>query len=169
MKGKRKKKMVIKSELYDIMREEVGMNTIKHHKEGRFKGKWMPPTFFNMIGNLYKTMYGWRVSYPHNLKLGYFTDIGTYTYIQAQFDVSIGNRTQIGSHCSIYSHDTERNIKGAVIIEDNVMIGAHTLILPNVIIREGTKVPAKSILDGGEWTKDNIKAKLKGFDLDDIK
>lgn len=113
--------------------------------------EWEAPTFFHKIGNLYETKYGWAVSYIQSFFLGENNDIGYGTYIQAKYGVFIGNGVQIGAHCAIYSYDSERDYKGAVHIEDNVLIGAHTIIFPNTIIKKNTKIKANSILDGGVY------------------
>lgn len=92
------------------------------------------------------TKWGWVVDYPDNFKLGYKTDIGRFTYIQAEYGVKIGRYTQIGGGTLIYSKDTQRNKRGKVVIGKNVRIGAQCLILPGVIIPDGAKIPAKSIV-----------------------
>ena len=66
-------------------------------------------------GNFSKP-YGWRCQYPDGLKLGNNVDIGCFTYINARYGVFIGDNVKIGSHCSIYSHDTERSMTGNVVI-----------------------------------------------------
>ena len=82
------------------------------------------------------TKYGYLVWYPENLKLGNNVDIGALTLINAHFGVEIGDNVQIGSHCSIYSHNTiKREIRGNVIIEKNAQIGSYSLIMPNTIIK----------------------------------
>jgi acyl-[acyl carrier protein]--UDP-N-acetylglucosamine O-acyltransferase len=50
--------------------------------------------------------YFFLVQHKENLELGYKTDIGAFTYINAKYEVKIGKNVQIGSHCSIYSHST---------------------------------------------------------------
>ena len=97
--------------------------------EDRFK-EWKAPAMFNMKGSLWETEYGWRVSHPNNLELGKYTDVGTYTYINALNGVIIEENVQIGAHCSIYSEDTERGISGKIVIKKGVKIGANTVILP---------------------------------------
>lgn len=76
------------------------------------------------------TKWGWVVSHPENLKLGNNVDIGAFTYIQAEHGVEIGNNVQIGSHCSIYSKNSIDNTHSKIIIDNNVKIGAGTVILP---------------------------------------
>ena len=88
---------------------------------------WKHPT----IKHNKLTKWNWMVSHPENLKLGENTDIGAFTYIQAEYDVEIGKNSQIGSHCSIYSKNTIDDTHSKIIIEDNVKIGAGTVILPN--------------------------------------
>jgi acetyltransferase-like isoleucine patch superfamily enzyme len=96
------------------------------------------------------TRWGWRVAYPEKFKLGYKTDIGCYTYIQAEYGVEIGDYAYIGGGTHIYSKDTESQrpkvVTGKVIIGRNVNIGAHCLILPGVEIPDHTRIPAKSIV-----------------------
>ena len=62
------------------------------------------------------TKYNWVVQNKDNLKLGYKTDIGAFTYINAKFGVIIEDNVQIGSHCSIYSVSTIDGREGQVVL-----------------------------------------------------
>lgn len=116
-------------------------------KKERFLN-WQPPLFdaegwaYNKDGK----KYGWRCQHPDGLKLGKNVDIGCFTYINAKYDVEIGDNTQIGAHCAIYSINTENKTHGKITIGNNVLIGAYTLILPSIMITSGTKIKARSIL-----------------------
>lgn len=110
----------------------------------RFK-EWKPPKFKKLIGDLYETKYGWRVTCPKNLALGKNTDIGTFTYINARYGVKIYEGVQIGSHCSIYSEDTERNLFSSIVIKEGVKIGSHSVILPKL---HGLHIISKNIKAG---------------------
>lgn len=94
------------------------------------KKKWKRPKFKHVTGDLYKTKWNWYVTCPENLGIGKNVDIGIFTYINARYTVMINDNVQIGSHCSIYSHDTERNIENPIWIGKDIMIGTHTTILP---------------------------------------
>jgi len=107
----------------------------------RFKN-WKYPEIIE--GKL--TKYNWLVQNKEGLKLGYKTDIGAFTYINAKFGVEIQDNVQIGSHCSIYSVSTIDNKKGKVIIKKNARIGAHSVILPNVTIGNNTIIGAHSLV-----------------------
>ena len=120
-------------------------------KKQRFN-KWNPPEFIHRIGALYETKYGWAVSHKDTLYLNKDCDIGYGTYIQAKYKVFIGRNVQIGAHCLIYSYDSERDLTGPVYIENDVVIGAQTIIFPNTHIKPKTKIKAQSILDGGVYT-----------------
>ncbi len=48
------------------------------------------------------TKYNLVVQHKDHLALGYKTDIGGFTYINAKCKVIIEDFVQIGSHCSIY-------------------------------------------------------------------
>ncbi len=144
--SKKKKTIRMNRKEYDDLRKEVGKEPLFEIKEDRFK-QWNKPS----LRHLELTKWNWCASYPEKLKLGLNVDIGAFTYIQAQYGVSIGNNVQIGSHCSIYSADTEDDIYGPIIIEDDVLIGAHTTILPNTIIKKGAKIPWYSKLKEGVY------------------
>lgn len=93
----------------------------------------------------HETRYGWRCQNPEGLKLGNNIDVGCFTYMNAKYGIEIGDNTQIGSHCSIYSINTENNTQGKVIIGKDCLIGSFCLILPNSVIPDGTKLRAYSI------------------------
>lgn len=91
------------------------------------------------------TRYGWRCQHHEKLTLGRNTDIGCFSYLNAKHGIVIGENTQIGSHCSVYSVNTENNTQGAVVIGKECLIGSFCLILPGSVIPDGTKLRAYSI------------------------
>ena len=93
------------------------------------------------------TKYNYIVQYPEGLKLGKNFDIGTFTYINAKYGVTISDLVQIGSHCSIYSHSTIDSKKGSIILERNCRIGTHSTIMPSVTIGENSIVAAYSFVN----------------------
>lgn len=105
--------------------------------------KWRKP----IIRHGRPTKYGWIVSRPDNLQLGRNTDIGAFSYLQAEAGVSIGDETQIGSHCSIYSVSTIDEKRGKVVIGRNARIGSHTVVMPGVNIGENAVVGAMSFVN----------------------
>jgi acetyltransferase-like isoleucine patch superfamily enzyme len=72
--------------------------------------------------------------------LGFKTDIGAFTYINAKFNVIIEDYVQIGSHCSIYSVSTIDNKKGQVLLKKNCKIGSHSVIMPGITVGENAIV-----------------------------
>jgi len=110
-------------------------------KEKRFK-KWSPPIIRE--GKL--TQWNWLVQNVHNLSLGKNTDIGAFTYINAQNGVVIEDDVQIGSHCSIYSISTMDNKKGKVVLKKGCKIGAHSTIMPGVTVGENAIIGAHSFV-----------------------
>ncbi len=105
--------------------------------------KWEYPTFDK---NGF-TKWGWMVQYPENLKLGKFTDIGAFTYINAKHGVVIEDFVQIGSHSSIYSISTIDGKKGVVTMKRNARIGSHCLVMPGVTVGENAIVGAFSFIN----------------------
>ena len=92
------------------------------------------------------TKYNYIAQYPEGLKLGKNFDIGTFTYINARYNITIGDLVQIGSHCSIYSHSTIDDKKGKIVLEKNCRIGTHSTVMPNVTIGENSIVAAYSFV-----------------------
>ena len=93
------------------------------------------------------TKYNYIVQYPEGLKLGKNFDIGTFTYINAKYGVTISDLVQIGSHCSIYSHSTIDSKKGTIVLEKNCRIGTHSTVMPNVTVGENSIVAAYSFVN----------------------
>jgi len=110
---------------------------------------WQKPSF-DKKG---MTKWQWMCQNHENLNLGENTDIGAFTYINARFGVIIEAEAQIGSHCSIYSHNTIDNTQGKVIIKQGAKIGSHTVILPGVTIGKNALIGAHSLVK--EDVKDN--------------
>jgi acetyltransferase-like isoleucine patch superfamily enzyme len=93
------------------------------------------------------TKYGWVVQHKDNLKLGYKTDIGAFTYINAKNGVVIEDFVQIGSHCSIYSVSTIDDKEGMVTLKTNSKIGSHSVVMPGVTIGENSVIGAFSLVN----------------------
>ena len=87
------------------------------------------------------------VQHKDNFKLGYKTDVGTFTYINAKNGVVIENFVQIGSHCAIYSVSTIDGKEGEVILKKNCRIGSHSVIMPGVTIGENSIIGACSFVN----------------------
>lgn len=103
------------------------------------------------------TKYHWVVQHVDKLKLGYKTDIGAFTYINAKHGVIIEDLVQIGSNCSIYSISTIDNMKGPVVLKHNCKIGSHSVIMPGVTVGENAIIGAFSLV------KDDIPANVVAF------
>lgn len=93
------------------------------------------------------TKYNWLVQHKNKLKLGYQTDIGAFTYINAKNEVVIEDLVQIGSHCAIYSVSTLDGKEGPVKLKKNCKIGSHSVIMPGVTVGENSIVGAFSFVN----------------------
>jgi len=92
------------------------------------------------------TKYNWIVQNVEGLELGFKTDIGAYSYINAKHGVIIEDEVQIGSHCSIYSVSTIDDKVGKVVLKNNSKIGSHSTVLPNVTIGKNSIIGAHSLV-----------------------
>lgn len=109
--------------------------------EDRFK-EWKPP----IIPEGKPTKYGWIVRHADRFKLGHRTDIGAFTYIQAENGVTLEDEVQIGSHCAIYSVSTIDGKEGSVVLKRNCRIGSHCVVMPGVTVGENAVVGAFSFV-----------------------
>ena len=109
--------------------------------EERFKDWKMPEIEEGKL-----TKYNWMVQHKEGLKLGFRTDIGAFTYINAKNGVEIEGMVQIGSHCSIYSVSTIDGKKGRVVLKRNCKIGSHSVVMPGVTVGENSIVGAHSFV-----------------------
>ncbi len=110
--------------------------------EDRF-AQWQYPEIIDGI----PTKYHWLVQHCENFTLGYKTDIGAFTYINARYGVVLGDSVQVGSHCSIYSLSTIDDKQGKVILEENCKVGSHCVVLPGVKIGRNSIVGACSLVN----------------------
>jgi acetyltransferase-like isoleucine patch superfamily enzyme len=102
------------------------------------------------------TKYNWVVQRKDKFKLGYKTDIGAFTYINAKHGVVIEDFVQIGSHCSIYSVSTIDGKEGEVILKKNCKIGSHSVVMPGVTIGKNSVNGAMSFVNSD--VPDNVVA-----------
>ena len=93
------------------------------------------------------TKYNWIVQNVEGFDLGVKTDIGAFSYINAQHGVVIEDNVQIGSHCSIYSISTIDDTFGKVILKRNCKIGSHSTVLPGVSIGKNSIIGAHSLVN----------------------
>jgi len=93
------------------------------------------------------TKYNWVVQNIEGFDLGFETDIGAFSYINALHGVVIKDNVQIGSHCSIYSVSTIDDSHGKVFLKQNCRIGSHSTILPGVSIGENSIIGAHSLVN----------------------
>ena len=93
------------------------------------------------------TKYNWLVQGKKGLKLGYKTDIGAFTYVNAKNGVIIEDCVQIGGGVKIYSLDTISNKKGRVVLKKNCKIGSHSVVMPGVTVGENSIVGAFSFVN----------------------
>ena len=120
----------------------MGRMVLPEIMEDRFKD-WKFPEVEE--GKL--TKYNWMVQNKDGLKLGYKTDIGAFTYINAKNGVVIEDFVQIGSHCSLYSISTIDNKEGKITLKKNCKIGSHSIIMPGVTIGENAVIGAFSFVN----------------------
>lgn len=92
------------------------------------------------------TRYNWIVQNVRGLKLGYKTDIGAFSYINAKSSVIIEDFVQVGSHCSLYSISTIDEKEGPVILKKGCRVGSHSVVMPGVTIGENAVIGAFSFV-----------------------
>ena len=93
------------------------------------------------------TKYNWVVQNIEGFDLGFETDIGAFSYINALHGVEIKDNVQIGSHCSIYSVSTIDDSYGKVVLKQNCRIGSHSTILPGISVGKNSIIGAHSLVN----------------------
>jgi len=116
---------------------------MKNDKDNERFSDWQFPDIEEGV----PTKYHWVVQNVQNFHLGYKTDIGAFTYINAEYGVIVEDYVQIGSHCSIYSVSTIDNKNGQVILRKNCKVGSHSVIMPGVTIGENAIIGACSFVN----------------------
>jgi len=105
--------------------------------------KWIHPEIEHGV----LTKWNWMVQHPENLKLGKYTDIGAFTYINAKHGIELQEQVQLGSHCAIYSLSTIDNKRGRVIIKKNARVGSHSVVMPGITIGVNSIIGAFSLVN----------------------
>lgn len=93
------------------------------------------------------TKWHWVVRHPKYFVLGKNTDIGAFSYLQAEAGILIEDYVQIGSHSSLYSVSTIDDKRGKIVLKKNCRIGSHSVVMPGVTIGENTIVGAFSFVN----------------------
>jgi acetyltransferase-like isoleucine patch superfamily enzyme len=92
------------------------------------------------------TKYNWVVQNVAGFCLGYKTDIGAFSYINAKYGVVLEDYVQVGSHCSIYSASTIDGKQGKVVLKHNCKIGSHSTVMPGVTVGCNSIIGAHSFV-----------------------
>jgi len=105
--------------------------------------------------NIYPNVTLWG---PGNISIGSHVELGTGTIIYSSKSISIGNYVNIAANCYIIdsNHGIKKNkiiqqqantIKGPVIIEDDVWLGAGVTVLSGVHIHKGAVIGAGAVVN----------------------
>jgi acetyltransferase-like isoleucine patch superfamily enzyme len=95
-----------------------------------------------------------RIDGADNVEMGNNVAISPFVHIWGGGGVKIGDGVMIGSHSAITSetHDytsevmCKTHLQKKVVIEDNVWIGTHSVIMPGVTIGKGAVIGAGSVV-----------------------
>jgi maltose O-acetyltransferase len=95
-----------------------------------------------------------RIEHPECVEIGRDVSIAAFVHIWGGGGVHIGDRVLIGSHCAITSETHDHRVAGMnashvakpVVIEDDVWLGAHAVILPGITIGRGAVIGAGAVV-----------------------
>lgn len=113
--------------------------------------------FFKKLGKNTTIMKGFSMRGPQGISLGDYVPINIRCFLDGNGGLTIGNNVMIAPNVSIYTAnhkfdrlDTAMIFQGVelagVIIENDVWLGANSIILPGVHIGEGAIVAAGSVV-----------------------
>jgi putative colanic acid biosynthesis acetyltransferase WcaF len=94
-----------------------------------------------------------RIDRPWNLKAGHLTIFGDHAALRLLCPVSIGERCVVSQHAILTTEmldplEPSRAIHQSITIEDDCWIAAETLVLPGAVVRAGTVVGARGMVEG---------------------
>lgn len=98
------------------------------------------------------------IYYPQNVEIGSYVQVNRGVFITASDKITVGNNVLIGPYTVINSGnhiyadpDTPIRLQGhhisPIVIEDDVWIGSHAVILPGVHIKRGAVVAAGAVVN----------------------
>ncbi|OGR97386.1 MAG: hypothetical protein A2V88_07125 [Elusimicrobia bacterium RBG_16_66_12] len=113
--------------------------------------------FMKGLGNDVFMMTGVIISSPSGVEIGSDTTIMQYVSMSGEGGLKIGNYVIIASHCRVLTSNhgyedfnspicRQKLITGPVVIEDDVWLGSHVVVLPGVTIGRGAIVAANSLV-----------------------
>lgn len=94
-----------------------------------------------------------RIDRPWNLSAGHLTVFGDHAALRLRRLLSVGERCVVSQHAIVTTEmldprDPGRVVEGAITIEDDCWIAAETLVLPGSVVRAGTVVGARGLVEG---------------------
>ena len=109
---------------------------------------------FKRCGSHVDVYYPVCIQTAENVTVGDNVSIGPFVHMWAKGGIRIGSRVMIGSHSAIttLTHDHRQAsmqstlIAREIIIEDDVWIGAHSVIMPGITIGSGAVVGAGAVV-----------------------
>lgn len=118
---------------------------------------WFWGIFMKKIGKGVYIMGGCKILNPRGIEIGNYSGINHHTDIGGRGGLTIGNHVMIGPYCQILtavhkSDDWKKPITRQgieckpVLIEDDVWIGTHAVILPGVKIGKGAIIGAGAVV-----------------------
>ena len=90
---------------------------------------------------------------PWNLRVGELSVIGDHADLRAHAPITIGSRSVISQYALLYTGIRIPDGRGAtlkiapIIIGDDCWIATDTLVLPGIVVDDGTVVGARSVVD----------------------
>lgn len=114
-------------------------------------------TWAKSFGDGSVVMKGVNVSNPYNLSVGENSGLGINAYLSCVAEVSIGDRVLMGPDVMIFTSDhnwcgidktyfNKGMSEAPVIIEDDVWIGARSIILKGIKVGKGATIAAGSVV-----------------------
>ena len=104
------------------------------------------------------------------IQLGNYVHIGGFSLLSGKHKIKMGNFTSTAARVSIYTANDDysngtsltnptipdnfhKTIIGKVVLEDHVLIGANTVVLPSAYLEEGVTVGAHSLVKGSRYSR----------------
>lgn len=124
-----------------------------------FLRNWSAPYVLKNFGKASVILDGTVLRKPENISIGANSSLQNHCYLSGEGGIDLSDNVRVAPHCAFFStsHNLDRIdapiceqglTKAPIVVEDDVWIGCHSVILMGVTIGKGSVIGANSLVNG---------------------